>query len=227
MVLNLHSVWLVPTAFTLLNLGSVASVNAQITYPFQATYDTEIRLTPTSVPNLSQTNGRGESTDAPYGLTNFRLGNYAQVDLNSGVVTYGPDPAAFGLEGPPLNTTVTLFGDGLNKLFGTNDGTISPDLTGSGTITLVGGEGMFTGATGTLNLFEKNTPVINPTGPINLLKAQISISGSFQAVPEPRISATVIGITAIGAGFLLHSRRNSRKRAVLIALKSGKYNKSC
>lgn len=213
-MLHLHSVWLVPTAFTLLSFGAVASVNAQITYPFQANYDTEIRLIQTSVPNLLQTDGRGESTDAPYGLTNFKLGNYAQVDLNTGVVTYGPDPAAFGLEAPPLNTTVTLFGDGLNKLFGTNNGTISPDRMGSGTITLTGSEGMFTGATGTLNLFEKNTPIPNPDGSITLLKAQISISGSFQTVPEPRTNATVVGITAIGVGFLLHSRRNSRKRAV-------------
>lgn len=212
-MLHLHSIWLVPAAFTLLSFGSGASVSAQSTYPFQANYDTEIRLIPTSVPNLFQTDGSGESTDAPYDLTNFRLGNYAQIDLNTGVVTYGPDPAAFGLEGLPLTTTVTLFGDGPNKLFGTNNGTISPDRTGSGTITLTGGEGIFAGATGTLDLFEKNTPIPNPDGSINLLEAQISIKGSFTAVPEPEANATVIGISAIGFGFLLHSRRNSRKRA--------------
>ncbi len=109
---HLHSVWLVTTALTLLSFGSVASVNAQVTYPFQANYDTEIKLIPTSVPNLYKTDGKGESTDAPYGLTNFKLGNYAQIDLNTGVVTYGPDPAVFGLQGLPLDTTVTLFGNG-------------------------------------------------------------------------------------------------------------------
>ncbi len=213
-MLKLHSVWLVSTAFTLLSFGSIASVSAQITYPFQANYDTEIRLTPTSVPYLYKADGSGESNDAPYSLTNFRLGDYAQIDPETGGVTYGPDPAVFGLEGLPLDTTVTLFGNGPSKLFATNNGTISPDHIGSGTITLTGGEGMFISATGTLDLFEKITPIPNPDGSINLLEAQISISGSFQTVPEPRTNATVVGITAIGAGFLLHSRRNSRKRAV-------------
>jgi hypothetical protein len=132
------------------------------------------------------------------------------------VFTYSADPAEFGLEGLPLDTTITLSGTGSDKLFGTNSGSTAVDFenlvgTGSGTITITGGEGKFIGAAGTLDLLENDTLSPDPTAPI---EAQLTISGSFQAVPEPSPNTTVIGISAIGAGLLLHSRRNSGKRAV-------------
>ncbi len=212
-MLRLHSVWLVPAAFTLLGFGPVPSAIAQTTYPFRATYNAEI-TTKLLAENVLKTNIRGESADAPYGLTNLTIGNYAKVDPGTGVVAYGPDPATFGLEGLPLDTTITLFGNGSDKLFGTNSGSISPEGTGSGTITITGGGGKFFGATGTLDFSQNNISSPDPTGLTAPIISEGRVSGSFQVVPEPKPNATLIGISALGVGFLLNSRRNSRKRAV-------------
>jgi hypothetical protein len=214
-MLRLYHVWLVPAAFTLLGFGpGAAKAIAQTTYPFEATYNAEI-TTRAIAPNISKTSETGESADAPYGLTNLTIVNYAELDPDTSVFTFGPDPATFGLEDLPFGT-FTLSGNGSDKLFGTISGSVSVDFenlvgTGSSTITITGGEGRFSGATGTLGFLENDTFSPDPTAPI---QAQFSINGSFEAVPEPIPNTTVIGISAIGVGFLLHSRRNSRKRAV-------------
>lgn len=83
--------------------------------------------------------------------------------------------------------------------------------TGSSTITITGGEGRFSGATGTLNLLENDTFIPDPTAPIN---ARYAISGLIetpQAVPEPKTDATLVGFGAIGAGFLLRRHRHHTK----------------
>lgn len=212
-MLRLHSVWLFCAALTLLGFGpGAAKATAQSTYPFEATYNAEITTKPTSAPNVIEPTVIGESADAPYGLTNLMIMNYASVDPDTGLVTFDSDPATFGLEGLPIGT-LTLSKNGSDKLFGTNRGTASLS-GGSGPITITGGEGKFIGATGTLELLQNNTSSPDPTGVTAPIEAQITISGSFQAVPEPKPNATVIGIGAIGVGFLLHSSRNSRKRAV-------------
>ncbi len=140
--------------------------------------------------------------------------NYGLIDPDTGAITFSPDPANFGLEGLPPGG-VTFFGQGSDKLFGTINGTALLDFqnlvgTATGTFTITGGSGNFSGATGTFIFFENDILSPDPTAPI---KSRAVLSGSFQAVPEPRPSATVIGIGALGVGFLLHSRRNSRKRA--------------
>lgn len=83
--------------------------------------------------------------------------------------------------------------------------------TGSSTITITGGEGRFIAANGTLNLLENATLSPDPTAPI---ESRLSISGSFQAVPEPKPNITLVGLSVIGVGFLLRSRRSRRKGAV-------------
>lgn len=217
MIFRSYTAWLVPAVFMLVGFGPGATkAIAQTTYPFEPTlYDAEITNTlleqaPTEV--ILNTSVTGESANAPYGLTNVAIENYSKVDLGTGVATYNSDPATFGLEGLPFGT-FTLFGNGDDKLFGTNRGTASPEM-GSGTITITGGEGRFSGATGTFDLFQTITSNPDPTGLTAPIISPATISGSFQVVPEPRPNATVLGISVIGVGFLLHSRRNSGKRAV-------------
>jgi hypothetical protein len=210
-----YSAWLVPAVLTLASFGSGASALAQTTYPFETTYDAEItntllEQTPTEV--VLDTSVTGESADAPYGLTNVSIENYSRIDLATGVATYNSDPATFGLEGLPFGT-FTLFGNGDDKLFGTNRGTASLE-SGSGTITITGGAGRFVGATGTLDLFQTITSNPDPTGINAPIISPATVSGSLQVVPEPIPNATVLGVSALGVGLLLHSRRNSRKRTV-------------
>lgn len=212
-MVRLHSVWLFCAALTLLGFEPGAEAIAQTTYPFDAVYDAEIITTPIEG-NISKTTETGESADAPYGLTNLTITNYAELNPETGVFTYGPSPASFGLEGLPPGT-FTLFGDESDKVFGTISGSVSVDFenlvgTGSATITITGGEGLFSGATGTLDLLENDTFSPDPTAPID---AEFSISGSIQTVPEPTTNTTLIGIGMIGVGFLLYSRRSGRKVA--------------
>lgn len=93
-MLRSHNVWLVPAALTLVGFGAgVPKAIAQTTYPFEpTTYNAEI-TTRLLEGNVLKTNVKGENANAPYGLTNLTIGNYASVDPGSGVVTYGPDPA--------------------------------------------------------------------------------------------------------------------------------------
>lgn len=212
MIQKSYSAWLFGVALTLVGFGaSVPKAIAQTTYPFETTYDAEINTTlleQSDAEIILETNVTGESTDAPYGLTNLQIENYSSVDPATGVVRYDSDPATFGLEGLPLGT-LTLSGNGNDKLFGTNRGTVSGD-TGSGTITLTGGEGRFVGATGTLDLFQTITSSPDPTGVTAPIISPATISGSFQtseAVPEPRTDASLVSIGLIGAGFLLRRYR--------------------
>lgn len=214
MIQNLSTAWLFCAALTLGGFGlGAAKVDAQTTYPFEATYNAKITntlLDQTDAGIILQTTTTGESANAPYGLTNVQSENYSSVDPDTGGVTYDTDPATFDLEGFPVGTA-TLFGDGSDRVFGTNRGTLSGD-TVSGTITLTGGEGKFIGATGTLNLFQTITSSPDSSGITIPIEAPATISGSIQvpqAVPEPKTDATLVGIGAIGASFLLRRRRPS------------------
>lgn len=212
MIQGSYTAWLVPLALTLVGLGTgTAKATAQTTYPFEATYNTQITNTPleeTSSGIVLKTTVTGESADAPYSLTNLTIENYARVDTSTGMATYNSDPATFGIEGLPFGT-LTLFGDGDDKLFATNRGTASLE-TGSGSITLSGGESIFTDATGTLDLFQTITSNPDPTGITAPIISPVTISGSFEVVPEPGTEiGTLVGIGLIGAGFLLRRRRPS------------------
>lgn len=210
MILRSYSAWLVPIALTLASFGTGgAKAIAQTTYPFEATYNAQITNKPTSLPNVFQTTVTGESPDAPYGLTNLTINNYSTVDFNTGQATYDSDPARFGLEDVPFGT-LTL-SDSDDKLFGTNSGTASLEA-GSGTINITGGEGRFVGASGSLDLSQIITSNPDPSGVTAPIISPATISGSFQAVPEPRSNATIIGIGVLGVGFLL---RQHRQRSIL------------
>lgn len=220
MIQNSSTAWLFCVALTLGGFGlGAARVHAQTTYPFEATYNVKISNTPLDVTDagiILETMTTGESADAPYGLTNVQSENYSSVDPDTGVGTYDTEPATFDLEGFPVGTA-TLFGDGSDRVFGTNRGTVSGD-TVSGTITLTGGDGRFIGATGTLDLFQTITSSPDPTGVTAPIESPATISGSIQvpqAVPEPKTDATLVGIGAIGAGFLLRRRRPSSTASLL------------
>ena len=209
MIKSLYTAWVFGVALTLVGFGSsVTKASAQTTYPFQATYNSEITTKETNIPLVLDTTVIGESPDAPYGLTNLIIRNYSQVDPNTGVATYNSDPATFALQNVPFGT-LTLSGQGNDKLFGTNKGTASLE-SGSGTISITGGEGRFRGATGTLDLFQTITSNPDPTGLTAPIISPATISGSFlvsQAVPEPKTDAMLVGIGVIAAGLVLRRHR--------------------
>ena len=210
MIKSLYTAW-VFSVVTLIGLGStVTKAIAQTTYPFQATYNSEITTKTTAIPLVLDTTVIGQTPDAPYGLSNLIIRNYSQVDPNTGVATYNSDPATFGLQNVPFGT-LTLFGQGNDKLFGSNRGSASLE-SGSGTISITGGEGRFRGATGTLDLFQTITSNPDLTGLTAPIISPARISGSFlvsQAVPEPKTDAMLVGISVIGAGLVLRRHRRS------------------
>ena len=181
---------------------------AETTYPFEATYDT---LTlPTLLEQTNQTllvrfDTTAQNGNAPYGLTNFAGSNYGRVNsINRVADIVNSDPAALGLTGQPFGTQY-FFGEGEDKLFGSFEGNASAEGT-VGIVTITGGEGRFSGATGSLNLTQyiKSSP--SPTEPILALT---TVEGSFQAVPEP---GSVLGTLAFGiggAGLLLKRRMSN------------------
>ena len=212
MPLRSQAVWLVPAALTLFSVGAGAkSAIAQTTFDLETIYNTEVSFIPITE-NVSQVTVSGSNANAPFGLTSFISANYSQLDPSTGRFTFDADPATFGLEGLPILTDV-FFQNGDDRLFGNSGGNglfdfANGKVTGSGMITVTGGEGRFQGATGTLNFFEEETLSSDPTAPA---EGQALVTGSFrtpQAVPEPRTNATLVGIGALGFGLLLRKNRD-------------------
>lgn len=180
-MLRSHSLWLVPVALTLAVFEpSATKAIAQTTYEFETVYNLEVTLREIA-PSISEVTVVGESANAPYGLTQLMSMNYSQFDPNTGVFTSGPDAAAFGLEGLPILTD-KLFGSGEDSVIGTSNATLITDfenLTGSGfgTLTITGGEGRFSDATGTLSLSDSFTLSPDPTAP---LRGQTLLSTEFR-----------------------------------------------
>lgn len=205
--------WLIPLTFTLVGFGSsVKSATAQTTYPFEAVYDTQVILRP--IPNRSnlfEVFVSGTNPDAPYGLTNFTsTNNYSQLDPTTGVLTFGPDPATLGLEGPFGRDE--FFGSSDDSLFGSSSATALLDfqnltLSGSGTVNITGGTGRFSGAIGTLNFLENDELNPDPTAPT---RGRAILSGFFQVpqtIPEPRTNLALVGVGVAIASFLVRRRR--------------------
>ncbi|WP_375498719.1 hypothetical protein [uncultured Nostoc sp.] len=204
-------VCLIPLVFSLVSVGtSTAKAIAQTTFPFDVVYDTNVTLTPIPSTDVSKAFVSGFNPDADYGLTNFlSIDNYSRVDPDTGNLVFVQDPAKFGLQGLPIGRD-EFFGSGDDKLFGSSSATASFDFTnrqlvGSGTITITGGAGKFSGATGIFNFNETESLNQDPTAP---LRGQAFLSGSFQTpqkVPEPTTKAILFGICVIGIGLM--SRR--------------------
>lgn len=211
MIMRSYTAWLIPAAVMVFGFGpGAARATAQtITFPFNATYETVLTVEQLT-PDVSRALVLGESTDAPYGLTNLRSSNnYSQLDPTTNVATFSPDPTDFGLQGFPFGSDV-LFGSGPNKLFGTSRSTATFDfvngtVTGSGAINITDGEGIFTDATGTLTFTQNDRLNPDPTAPI---VGEAILSGSIEAVPEPvSWPGMLVGIGVLGSGILLRQRR--------------------
>jgi hypothetical protein len=166
-------------------LGNTTAI-AQTTYQFEATYNVESMGEPIQG-DILRVGDKGESTNAPYGLSKVENSAYALFNPEtSNVIKVSADPATFGLKGEdfPFGKFV-LSGQGSDKLFGTETGSSTYDfenLVGSGsyTITITGGKGKFRGAKGLLKFSETNVLSPDPTAPI---KGTWLVSGSFQTAP--------------------------------------------
>jgi hypothetical protein len=213
---------LISGTVALLGLGlSTTKVNAQ-TFPFEATYKTESSFEPIEG-NVVKSTVTGESNDAPYGLTKLMKMNYIQTDENTGVQIIATDAEEFGIEGLPT-LSETFFGSGDDKLFAATTGTVIPNFEDfttsiSGITTIVGGEGAFEGATGSLTLSE-NT-IFNPNATTQPSTTGTAVlTGSFtvpQKVPETGNTTTLIGMGIIGTGLLLRQRRKTSSRNLIKA----------
>ena len=214
-MLRSYTSWLIPGVLALIGFGSsIESAKAQTFYTFDATYNVSSTSEPITQ-DISLTTLSGESTDAPFGLSRVSGLTYSQVDLVTGTFQFNTNPANFGLDDLP-SRSVTLFGDGDNKLFGTNNaiGTIDfTNLTGTAenTFTITGGEGLFGNAAGTLILQEVYQISLDPNVPtIANSKANGTIEVPLtRKVPEPNNTFALIGIGIIISTFLL--RRRSKK----------------
>lgn len=215
MVLRSHSLWLFPVVLTIISFSSnTAKANAQTTYTFNASYDAVGRsnFDPSNPTAPEQVIFNGSSTNAPYGLTEFNALRYSQFDptTSSFIITY--DPTIIGLE-DVSDGYIILGGSNGNQLVGTYSGSGRVDFQNnttieSGTFTITGGEGIFTGASGTLSAEAFNILPTEFQDPPNTFISQRSFSGSFQtpqAIPESTSVGTLVGI-GVGASFLLYQR---------------------
>ena len=213
MIFHSHAARLIGVALTLVGIGAgVPKAIAQTTYEFNTSYDTEVTLTPIPGSDISEVFVLGTNPDAPYGLTTFTSDNYSRLDPSTGIATFGPDAAAFGLEGLPIGQDVFFSSEG-DRLLGSSNATATFDfqnltVSGSGTVNITGGAGRFAGATGTLTFTENDA--LNPDPNVLSTRGEAFLSGSFEtpeAVPEPKTEATLAVVGAIGASFLLRRQR--------------------
>lgn len=212
MSIRIQSIGFVTAVLTSVSFGfDAVKAIAQTTYPFSGSYDTQIDVVPIG-DGLSQSIELATSDNAPYGLTQYEGLIYAQTDPATGGLIFNTDPLAFGLPNLPSGY-ITFSGEGTeNKLFGTATASAIFDLEnltgqGSGTLTITGGEGLFAGATGTLDFSQVDQ--LNPDPNILSINGKAQVTGSIKAVPEPGSGlGTLVGTGGlIGATILLRRRR--------------------
>ena len=201
----------VPLALICFGLD-VKSAIAQQLYTFNATYDIFSTSKPIT-PDVSITTISGQSVDAPYDLTKVSGLTYSQVNFATGEFRFNTDAATFGLQSLPVGEVV-LFGNGSNKLFGTNNATGVIDfLSSKGTATnifnITSGEGLFFGAVGTLTLSEVYQISLDPNIPTT---GKSKVSGTIQVfsqtVKEPSTTTASALIGMMGAAFWMRRQRN-------------------
>ncbi len=203
--------WLIPAFLVFgssaLNMPSALAQN----YSFSANYDL-LSTSKTITPEISASFLSGKSNDAPYGLDQISGQTYAKVDAAKGLYSFNTDPKVFGLNNVP-SREVMFFGSGSNKLFGSDNATGTIDFTtltakSEGIFTIAGGEGIFTGATGTLAFSQVDTLSLDPNIPV---KTKAFVSGSIQVisqkVPESGNLVGLLFVSAISVGVLRHKSK--------------------
>lgn len=212
MRIGIESIGFITAVLTSVSFGfDAVKAIAQTTYPFSGSYDTRIDVVPIG-DGLSQSIELATSDEAPYGLSQYEGLIYAQSDPTTGGLIFNTDPLAFGSPNLPPGY-ITFSGEGTdNKLYGSATASAIFDrenLTGqgSGTLTITGGEGLFAGATGTLDFFEVDQ--LNSDPNVLSITGKAQITGSIKAVPEPGAElGTMVGAGGlIGATILLRRRR--------------------
>ena len=172
-----------------LKWGEPIAVPQAITFDFYAVYETEASFTPLPEnESIQLITVEGVTDYAPFGLTNLTSTSYSTLPDENGNFRFSEDPADFGLEGELLIDTFS--GSSINKLFGTSSGSGSIDfdqgiVSGSGTFTITGGQGLLQGATGTLN-FTDTATLADGTG-------TATVTGDI-TVPFPFESSFVAGL---------------------------------
>lgn len=228
MILRSCTTKLVTVALTLVSVGLGATkAISQTIYPFSGNYDTAIDIVPLGQ-DISQSIELATSSNAPYGLTQYKGLIYAQTDPATGGLRFDTNPATFGLPNLRMGDIVFEGEDSDNKLRGTATAAVTFDrknLTGggSGTLTITGGEGLFAGATGTLAFSEVDE--LSPDPNALSLNGKALVTGSIQTVPEPEAGiGALVSTSAIGVGFLL---RRYRKHSTTIYVPLLKKARAC
>lgn len=166
--------------------------------------------------------GVSNSPETPFGLTSFSSNTVGlplppQIDPETGAPTrqvsiFRADPAAFGVDLPTPEFSDVYFGDETgNRLIGlANDQAIfdfvEGTVAGEGIITIVGGAGIFEGATGQIRFTQQDE--LGPPGASIIGEAKLDFSVEVpQQVPESSTNATLVGMGVIGSLYLLRRRR--------------------
>ena len=193
----------IPVALITFGIDNVAL--SQTSLDFDATYNITAISSELDL-GVSKVLITGESTNAPFGLTQISGVTYSQTDLLTGQFRANTDPTVFGLLEETLGEIV-FFGSGDNKLVGSDDitGTIDFETliaTSTGIFTITDGEGQLEGAKGILSFSEVDQLSLDPNIP---LTGVATVNGTFEihSVPEPHSSVTLIGLGLISSIFLL------------------------
>lgn len=217
---RLRTIWLILLPLTLANFGlNTTPVKAETTYKLSSEYDIKNRFSlltsPDVQPFYAQATPNWNNHHAPYGLTQLTGLVYGQINFDTDRFKFSDNPNFFGLQGLPIGGLV-LGGDGPNRLFLTDIAIGDLDLqtqivTNTGAFTITSGEGIFQGASGTLNFTE--TGPATPLDPSIPFTGRGLINGSILvSVPEPRTDREMLlGMSIFGASVML---RRSRHRSI-------------
>lgn len=211
--------WLILMTLTLIGFESnIQKATAQTSnniYKFSNDYKTSVQINDlASQPGFVRATITGTSdAKAPFGLNSFISNTYGRLEPsnNPSIIRYifNSDPKVFGLPGNLEIFSDRYFG-GSDELFGRASDKAEINLeagtiSGSGTITIFDGTGIFDNATGTITFTQEDR--LNPQGTsVGLAKLNFHVRTPRQ-IPEPTAARTLVGIGLTGACLLLCRHR--------------------
>ncbi|MEB3227411.1 MAG: multicopper oxidase domain-containing protein, partial [Synechocystis sp.] len=151
-------------------------------FDFEAEYALENIFSPIPGTNLFEVNIDGSDPNSPFPFITGLI--YGTIDQN-GQGRFNSDPSVFGLTGFESGFVALEDGNG-NRIYGTDDASsqvnfFSSTVDASGEVILTGGDGLFSGVTGTLSLSEDGIFNPDPTQPYI---ADLTVEANF-TVPRP------------------------------------------